>query len=165
MVNIFQMLTTTIRISCLALLALGIFIGDLSASGVEHFDKPPSIKDLEQRLNDIDAELETLASYSLRGGVGSVGYRSQAHEDYNAKEWIQVDLGLEEVIDEIVLVPTIWRDTKTGFRADGFPEEFKIIVGSKGDEEGQVIATYGPQDKLLPRIAPLVIPCDGVAGS
>ena len=159
------MLTTTIRISCLALLALGIFIGDLSASGVEHFDKPPSIKDLEQRLNDIDAELETLAGYSLRGGVGSVGYRSQAHEDYKAKEWIQIDLGVEEVIDEIVLVPTIWRDTKTGFRADGFPEEFKIIVGSKGAEEGQVIATYGPQDKLLPRIAPLVIPCDGVAGS
>ena len=159
------MLITTIRISCLALVALGIFVVELNARDSEHFDVYPSISDLEQRLSEIDLELETLASYSLRGGVGSVGYRSQVHDQSDAEEWIEIDLKQDHRIDQIVLVPTIWRDTKTGFCADGFPEEFKIIVGSERDRVGKLVASYAAQDNLPPGIAPLIIPFDGVTGS
>jgi signal transduction histidine kinase len=121
--------------------------------------------DLEQRLAAVDHELNQLASLSLLSGVGSVGYRSQAHSSPKAPESIQIDLGDEVVIDQIVLVPALWRDTKTGFRADGFPREFKIIAGTASDPVGTVVASYGSSPRLLPRIAPLVIPCPGTIAS
>ena len=44
---------------------------------------------LEQRLAEIDTELEQLASYSLRSGVGSVGYQSKPHRSPDNKGWIR----------------------------------------------------------------------------
>lgn len=124
-----------------------------------------SQSDLEQRLVNVDQELNQLASLSLLSGVGSVGYRSQPHDSSRNPESIRIDLGGEVVIDQIVLVPTIWRDTKTGFRADGFPSEFRIIAGTGKDESGTVVASYGPASRLLPRIAPLVVSCPGTIAS
>lgn len=120
---------------------------------------------LEERLKMIDLKLQTLASFSLRGGVGSVGFRSRAHPKPDQTEWVQIDLKKEFAIDEIVLVPTIWRDTKTGFRQDGFPEEFRIIVGDSQNEKGTVIASFTARDGLLPRIAPVIVPCSGIKAS
>ncbi len=111
---------------------------------------------LEKRLGSIDAELAQLASYSLLSGVGSVGYRSDTHKDRAHVEWIQIELGQEETIDQVILVPAIWRDTKIGFRADGFPLEFRVVVGTGQDTKGTVVASFGEQDHLLPRISPVV---------
>lgn len=120
---------------------------------------------LEQRLVTVDSELNQLASLSLLSGVGSVGYRSQIHTSPTDPESIRIDLGKELSIDQIVLVPTLWRDTRTGFRADGFPREFRIIVGTATDSAGTVVASYGPTSRLLPRIAPLVVSCPGTIAS
>ena len=62
-------------------------------------------------------------------------------------------------------MPSIWRDGKTGFRADGFPIDFRILVGSDGDADGRVVAHYPASAGLLPRVAPLVIDLPGVAAS
>lgn len=124
-----------------------------------------SLTDLEQRLVAVDHELNQLASLSLLSGVGSVGYRSQVHSSPAEPESIQIDLGNEVSIDQIVLVPTLWRDTRTGFRADGFPREFKIIAGTSSDPVGTTIASYGSATRLLPRTAPLVIACPGTVAS
>ena len=67
---------------------------------------------LEQKLTAIDLELEALAQYSLRSGIGVIGYRSDWRGAKDRKEWIEVELEREFPIDEIVLVPTIWRDTE-----------------------------------------------------
>jgi len=120
---------------------------------------------LEERLASVDAELTELASYSLRSGVGAIGHRSAVHRESDADEWVQIDLGQESTFDQIVLVPTIWRDTRNGFRAEGFPEEFRIIAGSAGNPAGKVVASFGKNDKILPRIAPLVVPCPGTVAS
>jgi signal transduction histidine kinase len=121
--------------------------------------------DLEQRLVTVDGELNQLASLSLLSGVGAVGYRSQVHSSPTEPESIRIDLGDEVAIDQIVLVPTIWRDTRTGFRADGFPREFRIIIGTEADPAGTVVASYGPTSRPLPRIAPLVVSCPGTIAS
>lgn len=121
--------------------------------------------ELERRLVIVDRELNQLASLSLPSGVGSVGYRSQAHGSPHNPESIQIDLGSTVAIDQILLVPIIWRDTRTGFRADGFPLEFKIIAGTANDTVGTVVASYGASSGLLPRIAPLVISCPGTIAS
>ena len=121
-----------------------------------------SLSQLEQRLADIDKELTQLASYSLLSGIGAVGFRTSYYDNSEHTEWIQIDWEKDTPIDEIVLVPSIWRDTKTGFHEDGFPAKFQIIAGKAGDEIGSVVASFSEQDALFPRIAPLVIPCPGI---
>jgi len=124
-----------------------------------------SLNELGQRLEDIDSELEQLASYSLRGGMGNVGYRSRPHLEPDTPEWIEIDLGEVQSVDKVVVVPAIWRDTKTGFRADGFPLEFRIVAGTEEGAEGEVLASFDESDRLLPRIAPVVIRCEEVSAS
>lgn len=120
---------------------------------------------LEQRLASVDSELAHIANYSLRSGVGSIGYRSAVHQQCDTPEWIQIDLGQARSFDEVVLVPSIWRDTRVGFRAEGFPEEFRVVAGGSGDSQGKVLASFRKTDQVLPRIAPLIVPCPGTVAS
>ena len=120
---------------------------------------------LEQRLAAVDSELAQLASYSLRSGVGAIGYRSAVHPKSDATEWVQIELGQNCTFDQIVMVPSIWRGTQTEYRADGFPEEFRIIAGGVNDSKGKVVASFSIKDQVLPRIAPLVIACPNTVAS
>ena len=121
-----------------------------------------SLSELDERLESIDQELSGLATLSLRGGFGTIGYRSNTHQDSRSVEWVEIDLGATQPIEEVVLVPTIWRDTRSGFRADGFPLAFQIMVGTEEDREGRVVASFGKDDHLLPRVAPVMIPLKDV---
>jgi signal transduction histidine kinase len=114
-----------------------------------------SIAQLEQRLAEIDAELLKLASFSMRSGVGTVGFRSTDHSGPRHEEWFQVNLDRAERIDQIVLVPAIWRDTGSGFLADGFPLEFNVLAGN--GHSTNVLVSFNADDNLLPRVAPLAI--------
>ncbi|QEF98545.1 Sensor histidine kinase LiaS [Stieleria maiorica] len=116
-----------------------------------------SLSALERRLATLEEQLTMLAKPSMRTGVGAVGFRSipQARSDH--PEWIQISLSEQASIDQVVLVPMIWRDTAKGFRADGFPLEFSIRVGSDPDPNGTVVARFNADDQLLPRVAPVVI--------
>lgn len=145
-----------IRFIGAALLLAGILPGTAATVELGVPLNTLSITELEQRVASIDSELDQLASYSLLSGVGAVGYRSGAHKDRAHVEWIQIELGQEEAIDQVVLVPAIWRDSKHGFRADGFPLEFRVVVGTGQDATGTVVATFGEKDHLLPRLSPVV---------
>lgn len=124
-----------------------------------------SITQLEHRVSEIDSELEKLPRFSLRSGAGSIGYRSNPHETSASPEWVQIELGRETPFDEIVLVPVIWRDPKIGFRAEGLPLEFRVVVGTRHNTNGIVVASYGAKDQLLPRIAPIVVSCPATTAS
>lgn len=121
---------------------------------------------LEARRDAIKAELSQLAAFSLRSGVGSNGYRSVAHLTPDNTEWLELDLGNSVPIDLIVIVPTLVRHTKDGFMADGFPIEFRILAGSSDNrEDGTLIASFNEADQLLPRIAPVLVPTEGLNAS
>ena len=137
---------------------LSQLMGTLTAQAQPPLDEQ-ALSQLELRMDTIQAELNELAQFSLRSGVGSIGYRSGDHKQPNALEWVQIDLEQAVPIDQIVLVPSIWRDTKSGFSADNFPVAFQIIAGIRPDTQGAVIASFSASDQLLPRIAPLIIPC------
>ncbi len=124
-----------------------------------------SLVHLEHRLSAIDSELGQLAQYSLRSGTGAIGYRSNYHDDEFHREWVRIDFGATHPIDEVVLVPVIRRDTKTGFEADGFPKHFRLIAGTVDAPDGKMIAEFTGEQNILPRIAPLSIPCGGVTAS
>ncbi len=116
-----------------------------------------SLSRLEQLRTAVEEELDQLASYSMRSGIGTAGHRSRFHEDPHHTEWISISLGPETLIDRIVLSPIIRRDTKRGLHGDGFPADFSIRAGTDVDPEGLVIAAFTEKDRLLPRIAPLQI--------
>ncbi|MDF7806324.1 hypothetical protein P4E94_02670 [Pontiellaceae bacterium B12219] len=124
-----------------------------------------SMKELEQRLSTIDMELEQLASYSLRSGTGSNGFRTEANPTSDHPEWVEVDWGQEIPVEEIILIPTLLHDSKNGLQAEGFPLEFRVLAGTAQDKQGTLIADFTEKDKLLPRIAPVVIPCPKVRAS
>ena len=145
------------------LLAASTRVAGEAQDGVYLQSKP--LSQLEQRLSEIDDTLRTLARYSLRSGVGPIGYRSQAHPDAAHMEWVEVALGKEETFDEIVLVPAICHDAARGFRADGFPVEFKIRAGKTHETNGTVLASFRSETQFLPRIAPVLIPCPGTTAS
>lgn len=116
--------------------------------------KSLSLADLEQRLKHIDSRLEELASFSLRGGVGSIGYHSKSGD---TKEWIKIQLDDEYPVDEVVLIPVIVRDSTEGFKADAFPEILRIFAGTGQDRSGSMIAEYRLKEGQVKGIAPLVI--------
>ena len=119
-----------------------------------------SLIQLEQRLSEIDDELATLATFSLRGATGTIGYRSKPGRRTLSK-WLQITLDETCPIDEVVLVPVIHRTEQDGLQADGFPQAFRVILGTPDNPEGTVVAEYDEKQTLLPRIAPLSISCKG----
>ena len=123
------------------------------------------IDSLRERLGEIDAKLVGLASFSLQTSVGPIGWRSLMYPDASHTEWIKVDLGSEQEIDLIALVPALTRGSYNTYHADGFPLSFSILAGSADDPEGKLIASFEEGDEVLPRIAPLTISCPGTRAS
>ena len=57
------------------------------------------------------------------------------------------------------------RDATTGYQAEGFPTEFKVIGGSKEHPEGVVLASVRADAKMLPRQAPFIVDCAQASAS
>ena len=112
---------------------------------------------LQDRLKQVDSQLASLASYHFQTNVGAIGYRSDSFKDSLHNEWVKLNFPKDEEIDQIVIIPCIWRDAKKGYQADGFPVSFKVLIGNTEYPEGKLIAEYSSQDQLLPRVAPLII--------
>ena len=101
-----------------------------------------TLSQLEDRREAINTEMLQIARYSLQSGVGPIGYRSNPNASPDIAEFIQIDLGKETLIDMIILAPTIWRGTQTGFRADGFPRSFKIVAGISDNLTGSPRSSF-----------------------
>ncbi|MBT5816525.1 MAG: ATP-binding protein [Opitutales bacterium] len=124
-----------------------------------------TLSQLEDRREAINTEMLQIARYSLQSGVGPIGYRSNPNASPDIAEFIQIDLGKETLIDMIILAPTIWRGTQTGFRADGFPRSFKIVAGTSDNLTGVTVASIESDEHSPTRLAPLVIPFDALTAS
>lgn len=116
-----------------------------------------SLDGLEARRDALLEELGGLARLSMNSGVGRIGYRSAPHGHASSEEWVQIDFAERVAVEEIVLVPVIWRDAELGFVADGFPEAFVVEIGDGADDSGTVVARHGHAGGILPRTAPFVI--------
>ncbi len=117
------------------------------------------LANLQKRLDDIDSQLATIAHFTMQAGAGPIGYRSQLHDTAAHEEWVEIDLGDPGIIDEIVIVPTIYRRFDSQLQSDAFPDAFRVVTGTGDDARGTTIASFTTADHLIPRIAPVVIPC------
>ncbi|MDP3209661.1 MAG: hypothetical protein Q8M65_10965, partial [Rhodoglobus sp.] len=134
-------------------------LSSLSAASLDRL----SLDQLEHRKRAIDLQLGRLATYSLGSGIGAIGYRSPARDTPDQPEWIEVTFAKPVPLDEIVLVPTIRRETVTGFQSDAFPVALRVFAGIGPDRKTTLVAELTRDSGLLPRIAPLVIPCRGIS--
>lgn len=106
----------------------------------------------------------SLANYSMRSSIGSIGYRAPASPTAKKEnEWVQIDLEKNSCIDQIVIVPSLRRGANEALRADGFPLEFTVSAGDT--QRTNFVASYTAADAVLPRIAPLVVNSGGVTAS
>jgi signal transduction histidine kinase len=135
------------------LLAVGLLAAQGRAAPADARLADMSLPELEQLRRDIDTELEQLAAVTLRGGVGSLGYRSKIYLEPNNTEWIRIELDKEVPIDQVVLSPMLFRGSQTGLRAEGFPIAFRILAGT-GQSTNEV-AVFTAADHVMPRAAPL----------
>ncbi|WP_018970893.1 sensor histidine kinase [Rubritalea marina] len=128
------------------------------AQRLQYSPEKMSLNALEQRLEEIDERLKMIARYSPRTGVGAIGYRTKIKTTPDYQEWVRIDLGEVKQLEELVLVPVIWRDFESGFLSDAFPEEFTVRMGISDTDEGELVAHYDRSDRIAPRVAPLIIP-------
>jgi signal transduction histidine kinase len=124
-----------------------------------------SLDSLEKRRDAIIGELEHLARLSMNSGVGRIGFRSQSHDRDDVEEWVEINLGSTFRIDSIALVPVLWRDAERGLIADAFPTAFEVLLGVDKGGDGVSVARFKDTRGLIPRVAPLVIDCGGIAAS
>ena len=124
-----------------------------------------SLSQLEHQVREINSRLRSLAPFSLRSGIGVIGFRSDWRGPRERQEWVELTLDQAYPIDEIVLVPALSRDTFKGYRSDGFPEALRIVAGTEADQTGVVVAEFVLADKIQPRIGPLVIPLKDISAS
>ncbi|MDP4626175.1 MAG: histidine kinase [Akkermansiaceae bacterium] len=117
-----------------------------------------SLSELENRRDMILAELDTLANLSLRGGMGAVGFRTHARDHADDPIWMEIDLGNEELIDQIVLVPMLWRGlTGDKVAPDAFPAGFRVLVGDEKDKEGKIVGEFSREAGFKPGVAPVIV--------
>ena len=76
------------------------------------------ITQYKHRLKLIESSLSELASFSIRGGFGPIGVSSRQYANPEQSIWIEIDLGKETPIDQIVLVPTISQNTRGEVQAE-----------------------------------------------
>lgn len=117
-----------------------------------------TISELEGRLDDIDSQLGKLSSFSLRGGTGAIGYRSTTA---SPKQWIEIEFDQSYPLDEIVLVPCLWRHPSRTFLADAFPKKIRILAIGENAADRTEIASYTEPAGQIKGIDPVVIPLPG----
>ncbi|CAA6676328.1 MULTISPECIES: ATP-binding protein [unclassified Lentimonas] len=143
-----------------ALIAITLVLQTMTGTPLDDLSLPT----LEQRLEAIDTELASLARHTLRRGSGSIGFRSKWQKTAEHSEWIEIDLGREVPIDEIALVPILWRDSEDGFRSDAFPEMLRVTYGTGDERPGTLMGElhFSPHNQS---IAPRIIPANRVTAS
>ncbi|MGB1129663.1 MAG: sensor histidine kinase [Haloferula sp.] len=146
---------------------VGVWVASCGLWGVELVEdfSELSLAELQKLERGIESELASLAQSSLNSGVGPIGFRSSSSPTHHREEWVQIDLVGDGAVDEVILVPTLWRDTEQGFVSDAFPAAFRIVAGADGDDEGRVVAEFEDTSAWLPRTAPIVVPLEGVDAS
>ena len=94
--------------------------------------------------------------------MGNVGWVSRLNKQSKHLESAQINLETPARIDQVILVPVIWRDTDKGYQPDGFPLEYKVIAGPQDNATGVTIAEGLSDSSLAQRVAPLVLSFEAI---
>lgn len=120
------------------------------------------LRAVDERRASIRGELEGLPQARFRPGGLPVGFRSQPAPEAEVEKWVQIDLGRDFPVDDIVLVPA-W--LKFGdFPGPGFGFPVRYLVELSDDEvfaTGVQVADFTASDQANPGLAPVAIHVGG----
>ena len=120
---------------------------------------------IEARLEELEAELHGLPQLREAPMANRYGYRSATLQDSEKPEWLQLDLGRQQKIDQIVAVPA--HIAKLGKRGEGygFPLRFRIEVAGNPEMTGALtVVDYTKKDVENPGRYPMIFRIDPVEG-
>lgn len=109
-----------------------------------------SIRSLEERIADIEAQLSELPIRVPGETGGSSGlFISHYRKDFSNPDTITIDLNQVYSIDQIALVPTRLQNLERQIKDVGFPIRFEII-GSEMSNFSNAIVFYDGADSVYP---------------
>ena len=120
------------------------------------------LRAVEERRAAILKELEGLPQARFRAGNWQVGYRSDPAPAAEAEKWVQIDLGREYPVDDIVLVPAWLRFGDFPGPGFGFPVRFRVELSGDAEFTAPVLAAdCTATDVANPGLAPVSVRVGG----
>jgi len=125
----------------------------------------PEMRRTEERLEQLTGELAGLPELSEAPLASRYGYRSETLLEQETPQWVQLDLGRSQRIDQIVAVPTHIPSLGKRGEGYGFPLRFKIEVADDLEMEGAVtVVDRTAEDVESPGRYPVICRLEPVQG-
>ena len=119
----------------------------------------PGLREKEQRLHTLRADLEALPVADSQPDFSHPGYRSLPAAMQETTKWVQVDLGRAMQVDDIVLIPAVLPSSTGTSMALGFPVRFRVDTSLTGDfAEKETVGDFTTADFPDPGPMPVVMP-------
>lgn len=118
---------------------------------------------LDDRRAALEAELQTLPAAPANQQSERLGYQfwRSVWDPEQGIVWVEVDLGKEQPLDAIVLVPVDAPYREFPGPGYGFPARFRVEIRGEGDEPAKVIADHTAEDFANPGGLPIWVPTPG----
>ena len=106
-------------------------------------------KKIGPRLAEIEKELATIATTTVKNPGPSSGYHSSIASTPDVAKWVQVDLGGEQGIREVILRPCFdtFNNIGAGF---GFPRRFRVEVSNDPEFKTGIATIVSREDADVP---------------
>ena len=106
-------------------------------------------KKIGPRLAEIEKELATVATTKVKNPGPSSGYHSSISPTPDAAKWVQVDLGGDQGIREVILRPCFdtFNNIGAGF---GFPRRFRVEVSNDPEFKTGIATVVSREDADVP---------------
>lgn len=120
------------------------------------------LREVENRRQAVRSELDALPEARFRPGSLPAGFRSQPAPSIDVEKWVQIDLGRDYPVDDIVLVPAWLRFGDFPGPGFGFPARFRVDLSSdEGFTDRFAAADFTAADLPNPGLAPVSVHVGG----
>jgi signal transduction histidine kinase len=146
--------------ACLALLLW--FCGAAGARSQSLSWWSPELRRLEDERRELAGALATLPPAPAPALTERLGYHSGYGASAETVEWIEIDLGIEETIETIVLVPAASDGGGAAISGYGFPLRWRLELADEAEPDMRiVIADFTRSDFPNPGALPVQVSCGG----
>ncbi len=122
----------------------------------------PEWRRLESERREMAAALAKLPAAPGPALADRLGYHSGYSSSAETVEWVEIDLGLEEAVEAIVLVPAASDGSGALIPGYGFPQRWRVELADEATPDVRtVLADFTAADFPNPGVLPVHLPCAG----
>jgi signal transduction histidine kinase len=145
--------------ACLALLLCLGGAGDSRAEVLSWLS--PELRKLESERGECAADLAKLPAAPGPALADRLGYHSGYSSSAETVEWVEIDLGLEETLEAIVLAPAASDGSGALIPGYGFPRRWRVELADEASPDARtVLADFTTADFPNPGVLPVYLPCE-----